>query len=81
MKEQFGILDNGTARKLRRNIDMSLELLRRIDGKSSIDDPTKGEILKMNNANSLCDKHELDWPLKRGVIRLRGVLKQFSKPL
>jgi B12-binding domain/radical SAM domain protein len=79
IKERFGILENGNAQNLRRNIDMSIELLKRIDGKTAMDGTLKADILRMNSANSLCDKHELDWPVKRGVIRLRGVLKLLSK--
>jgi B12-binding domain/radical SAM domain protein len=79
IKERFGIFENGHAQDLRRNIDMSIGLLKKIDAKTAMDGALRADILRMNSANSLCGKHELDWPVKRGLIRLRGVLKLLSK--
>jgi B12-binding domain/radical SAM domain protein len=79
IKERFGILENRKARDLRRNIDMSIELLKKIDGKTGIDGALKADILRMNSANSLCDKHELDWPVNRSFAKLRAVVKLLLK--
>ncbi len=52
------------AEKIRNHIKRAKVLIERIDSSSQIDDATKAEILHLNSLDSLCDKHELDWPIK-----------------
>jgi len=49
---------------IRKHIEKAKFLIDRIDGSGRIDEATKREVLRFNNLDSLCDKHELDWPIK-----------------
>ncbi len=79
IKERFGILERSKAQSLMRNIDLAVDLLKKIDCKAVMDDTLKADIQRMNSADSLCDKHELDWPVKCGFATFRGVSRLLSK--
>lgn len=79
IKGHFGILEQAKTQELKQNIDESVELLERIDGKTGIDEDLRAAVLRMNGANSLCDKHELQWPVRNGLVRFGGVLKTLSR--
>ncbi|MGD0283594.1 MAG: TIGR04190 family B12-binding domain/radical SAM domain protein [Dissulfurispiraceae bacterium] len=64
IKEKYGVLGKIKAEMIRNHIKRAKVLIEQIDGSSQMDDATKAEIFHLNNLDSLCDKHELDWPIK-----------------
>lgn len=64
IKEKYHVIEKEKAAKIRNHIERSKALIERIDASAEFDNETKAEILRLNNLDSLCDKHELDWPIK-----------------
>ena len=64
IKEKYRILGKEKADTIREHIKRAKGLIEQIDSSSQVDDATKAEILHLNSLDSLCDKHELDWPVK-----------------
>ena len=64
LKEKYGVLGKEKSDRIREHIKRAKVLIERIDSSSQMDDALKGEILHLNSLDSLCDKHELDWPVK-----------------
>ncbi len=64
IKEKYRVLGKEKAEMIRNHIKRAKVLIKRIDSSSQIDDETKAEMLHLNSLDSLCDKHELDWPIK-----------------
>jgi radical SAM superfamily enzyme YgiQ (UPF0313 family) len=77
IKEKYQVIGRRKADRIRRHIEKAKVLIGRIDGSGEIDDATRKEILRLNRLDSLCDKHELDWPIKGwrlNVVRLLRLL-------
>jgi B12-binding domain/radical SAM domain protein len=70
IKEKYLVLGKGKAEMIRNHIKRAKVLIERIDGSGHIDEATKAEILHLNSLDSLCDKHELDWPVKGLRLKL-----------
>ncbi|HXX57125.1 MAG TPA: TIGR04190 family B12-binding domain/radical SAM domain protein, partial [Thermodesulfovibrionales bacterium] len=64
IKERYRVIGKKNAAMIRKHIEKAKFLIDRIDGSGRIDEATKREVLRFNNLDSLCDKHELDWPIK-----------------
>lgn len=64
IKEKYQVIGKEKASMIREHIGKAKVLIEHIDSSLRIDDATKTEILHLNNLASLCDKHELDWPIK-----------------
>jgi radical SAM superfamily enzyme YgiQ (UPF0313 family) len=75
LKAAHGLLGRDEAEKIKQHIRMAKELVRRIEEAAVIDDSLKEEIFRLNRLEYLCDKHELDWPVKGLKFRLVNVLK------
>jgi hypothetical protein len=66
---------------VRKHVKRSRVLIERIDNSGRVDDATKAEILYLDNLASLCDKHELDWPVKGWRLNLLKVFMLLLKKL
>jgi B12-binding domain/radical SAM domain protein len=64
VKETYQIIGKEKAATIRNHIENARVLVERIGSSGQMDDATKREMLRLNNLDSLCDKHELDWPIK-----------------
>jgi radical SAM superfamily enzyme YgiQ (UPF0313 family) len=64
IRERYDLLGKEKARIIKRDIKRAQDLIERIDHAVVIDDALKAEIISLNDVDTLCDKHELDWPLK-----------------
>jgi B12-binding domain/radical SAM domain protein len=77
LKVAYGVLDKGDAEAIKRHIRMAKELIKRIEDAAVIDAPLKEEIFRLNRLDFLCDKHELEWPVRGWKLRLLNLLKSF----
>jgi B12-binding domain/radical SAM domain protein len=63
-KERHGLVSRERAQGLREIIDRAKRLVERIDREGTMNDDLRHEAKELNRLSSLCDKHELDWPLR-----------------
>jgi B12-binding domain/radical SAM domain protein len=64
LKEQYGAISPKTAARVRNHLERAVALNDRIKDPSSIDASLREEIFSLNTLDLVCDKHELDWPIK-----------------
>jgi B12-binding domain/radical SAM domain protein len=75
VKEKYGAIRPDNARVVRDHLERAMRLSNRITDPTHIDDSLRGEIFGLNTVDSVCGKHELDWKMKGGKLRLWNVLK------
>jgi hypothetical protein len=46
----------------------------------NLDDEIRNEIISLNTLDIVCDKHELDWPIKGWKLKIPSLLKLLLKP-
>ncbi|MGE5751050.1 MAG: hypothetical protein ACM30F_02840, partial [Nitrospirota bacterium] len=46
----------------------------------NLDDEIRKEIISLNTLDIVCDKHELDWPIKGWKLKIPSLLKLLLKP-
>ena len=63
-KERHGLVSQERAARLREVIDRAKLLVARIDAAQRLDGELCLEAKELNRLGSLCDKHELDWPIR-----------------
>jgi hypothetical protein len=81
VKEKYGAISQMTAAKVRNHLERAVALNAKIKDLSSIDDSLREEIFSLNTLDLVCDKHELDWPIKGwklNVFKLAKLLMQNS---
>lgn len=77
LKEKHGILEKKKAESIKEYIRRAFRLIERIDKQGEIDEAIRSEIFSLNSHTFLCDKHELEWPirgLKLNIVRVIGLL-------
>lgn len=75
LKVAYGVLDRDAAEEIKQHIRMAKDLMRRIEDAVVIDEPLKEEIFRLNRLDYLCNKHELEWPVRGWKLRLPHLLK------
>jgi B12-binding domain/radical SAM domain protein len=79
VKAKFGIIDSAHANAIEEHIELAKELIRKVDGSQMLDDKLMAEAMKLNKLDTLCDKHELEWPLKGWKYALLSKVLAFSE--
>jgi B12-binding domain/radical SAM domain protein len=77
LKEKNGVIGKKKAAAVREHTRRALALVEKINDPVNLDDALREEIFNVNTLDSLCDKHELDWPVKGwklNVFRLAKLL-------
>lgn len=74
-KESHGAITPIQAAPLRRHILGAGELMGKIVYPGDIDEDLRRDIAALNSRDSLCDKHELDWPIRGWKINLQSLVK------
>ncbi len=64
LKIDYDIIDRGRGAELKEHIRRAKELIKRLDEPREMDTALRTEIFALNLSASLCDKRELDWPIK-----------------
>jgi B12-binding domain/radical SAM domain protein len=79
IKVKYGMIDEMRAQTIMEHIEQAKDLIRKIDGSHSINESVMEEVMRLNNHDILCDKHELEWPLKGWKLALFTKLLIFSE--
>ena len=77
LKAVHGVMENGEAGKIKQDILMAKDLMKRMEDAAEIDDSLKKEIFSLNRIDSLCGKYELKWRVKGWKVNLANVFKLF----
>lgn len=64
LKAAYGTVGKAEAGEIKRHILMAKELFRRMEAEPAIDASLEKEIFRLNRLDFLCNKHELEWPVK-----------------
>ncbi len=75
VKEKYNIIKKERAEALRDHIIRARAVMNRIDRSGLEDQDLREEVQRLNGLESLCDKHELDWPIKGMRLRLWKVIR------
>ncbi len=75
IKEQYGVISQRTALKIRDHLKRAIILSEKITDPELIDDELRKEIFSLNTLDIVCGKHELDWPIKGWKLRLPNIMK------
>jgi B12-binding domain/radical SAM domain protein len=77
LKAAYGLTDRGKADEIIRHIRRAKDLIRRMEDFPVMDDSLREEIFKLNPIESLCDRHEMEWPVIGRKLRLPSVMRLF----
>jgi len=80
LKEQHGVIGQKTAARVRNHLLRAIQLNERIKDPRNLDDEIRREIISLNTLDIVCDKHELDWPIKGWKLKIPSLLKLLLKP-
>lgn len=80
LKERYGVIRPGKAKSVREHLNRAIALNSRITGPGNIDDGLREEICNLNTLDQVCDKHELDWPVKGWKLKLPNLVKLLLTP-
>jgi hypothetical protein len=75
IKEHCGVVSRHAALKIREHLERAIILSEKITDPEHIDDDLRKEIFSMNTLDSLCGKHELDWPTKGWKLKVPNIMK------
>ncbi|PWB63944.1 MAG: TIGR04190 family B12-binding domain/radical SAM domain protein, partial [Deltaproteobacteria bacterium] len=75
LKAAYGVVGKGEAEEIRRHIVMAKELFKRMEDAPVIDASLEKEIFRLNRLDSLCGKHELEWPVKGWKLHLMNLFR------
>lgn len=75
MKAGYGIIEKERADEIREYMRMAIAIMEKADSREEIDDAMKEEIFRLNRTASICDKHELEWPIRRWKLNLPRLFK------
>ncbi|MGE5753942.1 MAG: TIGR04190 family B12-binding domain/radical SAM domain protein [Deltaproteobacteria bacterium] len=75
LKAAHGVLDKGKAEEIKQHIRMAKELFKRMENAPAIDASLEKEIFRLNQLDSLCGKHELEWPVKGWKLHLMNFFR------
>ncbi|MGC2424719.1 MAG: TIGR04190 family B12-binding domain/radical SAM domain protein [Nitrospirota bacterium] len=64
LKEKYGAIGNKQGAMVRMHALRALELVEKVNDPGNIDNGLRDEIARLNTLDSLCYKHEIDWPVK-----------------
>lgn len=75
LKAAHGLLDGEEADEIRAHIRMAVALEWRIENADVIDGSLREDIFRLNRMDLLCQKHELQWPVKGLKLKLPNILR------
>jgi hypothetical protein len=78
-KERYGVVARRSASLIRSHLERAVALSRKIDDPENVDDALREEIFSLNTLDTVCDKHELDWPIKGWKLNVPRVLRLLAE--
>ncbi|HUJ16459.1 MAG TPA: TIGR04190 family B12-binding domain/radical SAM domain protein [Nitrospirota bacterium] len=80
LKEQHGVISAKRAARIREHLNRAIALSRKITDPHLVDEALREEIFNLNTLDLVCDKHELDWPIKGWKLRVMQIAKLLLLP-
>ena len=80
LKEQHGVIGKVRAERIRDHLTRAIALSKKITDPGHVDDALREEIFNLNTLDLVCDKHELDWPVKGWKLKVPNLLKLLLSP-
>ncbi|MGE5807687.1 MAG: TIGR04190 family B12-binding domain/radical SAM domain protein [Nitrospirota bacterium] len=74
-KERYGVVEHRSASLIRNHLERAVELSGKIDDPENVDDTLREEIFSLNTLDTVCDKHELEWPVRGWKLNVPRVLR------
>jgi B12-binding domain/radical SAM domain protein len=80
LKEHYGVIGTKKAARIRDHLTRAIALSRKINDPRNVDDALRDEIMSLNTLDLVCDKHELDWPIKGWKLKVPNIVRMLFKP-
>ncbi len=80
LKERYGAIGASKARNVRDHLSRAIALSEKIKDASHVDEELREEIMGLNTLDQVCDKHELDWPIKGWKLKLPNLVRLLLSP-
>ncbi|HSQ78864.1 MAG TPA: TIGR04190 family B12-binding domain/radical SAM domain protein [Nitrospirota bacterium] len=80
LKEQYGVIGTKKAERIRDHLTRAIALSRKINDPLNVDSALREEIMNLNTLDLVCDKHELDWPIKGWKLKVPNIVRMLFKP-
>ncbi len=77
IKERYGVIGGRSADRVRNHLQRAIRLSGMITDPDNVDESLREEIFGLNTLDSLCGKHELDWPVSGWKLKVPNILKLF----
>jgi radical SAM superfamily enzyme YgiQ (UPF0313 family) len=74
-KERYGVVGSAAASMIRGHLERAIDLSAKIIDPDHVDESLRKEIFSLNTLDTVCDKHELDWPIRGWKLKAPGILK------
>ncbi len=75
LKEQHSVIGARRAERIRDHLTRAIALSRKITDPDHVDDALREEIFNLNTLDLVCDKHELDWPIKGWKLKVPKLVR------
>lgn len=79
LKERHGVISPRRAARIRDHLTRAIALSDKIVDPGK-DDALREKIFKLNTLDLVCDKHELDWPIKGWKLKVPNLIKLLFTP-
>jgi radical SAM superfamily enzyme YgiQ (UPF0313 family) len=80
LKEHYGVIGTKKAERIRDHLTRAIALSRKIIDPLNVDNALRNEIMNLNTLDLVCDKHELDWPIKGWKLKVPNILRLLFEP-
>ena len=80
LKERHAVIGAKKAAAIRDHLTRAMALSRKITDPLNLDDALRGEIRSLNTLDQVCDKHELDWPIRGWKLKVPNILRLLFAP-
>ncbi len=75
LKEQHGVISASRAARIRDHLTRAIGLSKKINDPGNLTEDLREEIFRLNTLDLVCDKHELDWPIKGWKLKVPNIMK------
>ena len=75
LKERHSVIGAAKAARIRDHLTRAIALSKKINDPGNLTEELREEIFKLNTLDLVCDKHELDWPIKGWKLKVPNIVK------
>lgn len=75
LKERHRVIARAKAARIRDHLTRAIALSKKINDPGNLTEELREEIFRLNTLDLVCDKHELDWPIKGWKLKVPNIVK------